>query len=43
MADAFLSLPFANANADADADADEECRGLMALRAGDVMLVREEL
>lgn len=41
MADAFLSLPFANA--DADADADEECRGLMALRAGDVMLVREEL
>lgn len=34
-----LSLPFtdANANADADADADEECRGLMALRAGDVM------
>lgn len=39
MADAFLSFPFA----DADADADEECRGLMTLRAGDVMLACEEL
>lgn len=35
----FLSLPFA----DADADADAECRGLIALRAGNVMVVREEL